>query len=100
METDIPSFVHVMFQVTDPDGAGIPDLKTSDFELFEDGMPISPTESAMYIRKRAEIPYTLKTVLALDNRSSVESKLDSIKKAAINLIKKITGATNSTFKGL
>ncbi|MHB2154192.1 LamG-like jellyroll fold domain-containing protein [Calditrichota bacterium GD2] len=89
IETELPSFVNIMFQVTNLDGLGIEDLNTSDFEVLEDNQPVSPTESAMQIRKKDVIPYTLKTVLMLDNSNSVAANLQEIKNAAVALVENI-----------
>ncbi len=68
VETELPSFANIMFQVQDSDGQGVNFLTTEHFEVKEDGRAVSPTESAMRIRKRETIPYTLKTVLMLDTK--------------------------------
>lgn len=90
VETELPSFVNIMFQVQDTDGQGVNFLTTEHFEVKEDGGAVSPTESAMNIRKRATIPYTLKTVLMLDTSESVRDNLDDIKTAAISLVQNMT----------
>jgi len=89
IETDLPCFVNIMFQVTDMNDLGIDYLQTEDFSVFEDDQPVSPTESAMHIRKKDQIPYTLKTVLLLDNSASVGANLQEIKNAAIALVQNI-----------
>ena len=88
--TDVPSFVNIMFQVSNAEDEWVNFLETENFEVREDGQAVSPTESAMHIRKRDTIPYTLKTVLMLDTSTSVRSNLDQIKEAAIALVKNIT----------
>jgi len=87
---ELPSYVNIMFQVTDMRDSGIADLQTSDFMVYEDGTPYSPTESFPVIRKRENIPYRLKTVLLLDNSASVGANLDEIKSAAVTLVSSIT----------
>ena len=87
---ELPSYINVMFQVTDMRDSGIADLQTSDFMVYEDGVAYSPTESFPIIRKRENIPYTLKTVLLLDNSASVGANLDEIKSAAVILVNSIT----------
>ncbi|MCF8232099.1 MAG: VWA domain-containing protein [Bacteroidales bacterium] len=84
--TQKPSFINIMFQVTDMQGNGVSSLSTEDFEVLENGDPVSPTESAMQIRKQGSIPYTLKTVLLIDNSFSVGDKLPEIKNAAKSLV--------------
>jgi hypothetical protein len=90
VETEPPCFVNIMFQVTDMQNEGIDTLQTDDFEVLEDGEPVSPSESAMHIRKRETVPYDLKTVLMLDNSTSIGDDLDQVKQAAIALVNNIT----------
>lgn len=86
--TQKPCFINIMFQVTDMQGNGVSSLTTEDFEVLENGEPVSPTESAMQIRKQGVIPYTLKTVLLIDNSYSVGDRLSEIKNAARSLVLK------------
>jgi len=89
IETELPSFVNIMFQVTDLNGIGVSNLETSNFEVLENGQPVSPTESAMHIKKKDIIPYTLKTVLLIDNSLSVADNLAEIKNSALSLVNNI-----------
>ncbi len=89
LETELPCFVNIMFEVTDSDGRGVPNLVTSDFIVEEDGQPVSPTESAMTVKNKDGIAYRVKTVLMLDNSASVGSNLNEIKSSAINLVNNI-----------
>ena len=84
--TSLPCYVDAMFQVADLDGLGITDLTTDDFVVLEDNAQVSPTESGMTIKKKSASPYTFKTVLMLDNSSSVTANLAQIKEAADSLI--------------
>ncbi|MBU0517826.1 VWA domain-containing protein [bacterium] len=86
ISTELPCFVNIMFQATNLAGNGVADLQTSDFEVLEDAEPVSPTESAMKVKKLDQVPYSLKTVLLLDNSTSVAAVLDSIKLAALALV--------------
>ena len=94
-ETRWPSFVDVLFQVTDADGRGVSFLTTDDFEVRENGQVLSPTESSMYVRKAEAVSdyeelsysYGLKTVLMLDTSVSIEPYLEQIKAAAITLVR-------------
>ena len=90
IETELPSFVNILFEVRDSLGHGVNYLTTDHFEVRENGQPVSPTESAMNIRKRDVIPYSLKTVLMLDTSTSVEPHLEQIKRAAITLVENMT----------
>ena len=90
IETELPSFVNILFEVRDSLGQGVNYLTTEYFEVRENGQPVSPTESAMNIRKRNVIPYSLKTVLMLDTSTSVGANLADIKNAAITLVQNMT----------
>ncbi len=83
IETELPSFVNILFEVRDSLGRGVTFLTTEHFEVRENDQVVSPTESAMHIRKRDVIPYTQKTVLMLDTSTSVRTHLEQIKQAAI-----------------
>mgnify|MGYP005844903661 CR=1 FL=1 len=87
--TELPSFVNIMFQVTDMNDRGISDLQTQDFVVYEDNKTVSPTESQMNIKKKDQIPYVLKTVLMIDNSASVAANLQDIKNAATALVNNI-----------
>ena len=86
IETELPCFVNIMFQVSDHESNFVGNLTTEDFEVQEDNQAISPTESMMTIKKRDAMSYVLKTVLMLDNSASVGNNIDDIKDAAIILI--------------
>jgi hypothetical protein len=89
INTQQPCFVNIMFQVTDREGKGIANLVTDDFQVSEEGAAVSPTESAMTIKKKEALPYRIKTVLMLDNSASVGSNLEEIKTAATTLVNNI-----------
>lgn len=84
--TETPCFVNVMFPVVDDTGSGVSDFTLADFEVLEDEQPVSPSESALHLRRPDAVPYRLMTVLALDNSLSVDSELDRIKQAANGLV--------------
>ncbi len=97
--TESPSFVKMMFHVTNEDDVPLTTLTTEDFTVEEDSQPVSPTESAMRIRKQDEMPFTLYTVLMLDNSLSVGSNLAAIKEAAKTLILTADAASASDRDG-
>jgi uncharacterized protein (TIGR02145 family) len=86
LETDLPCFVNVMFEVTDLTGRGVPYLTTEDFQVQENGTAVSPTESALTVKNKEGIAYNMKTVLLLDNSASVGSNIEEIKSAAKDLV--------------
>ena len=71
-----------MFQVQNTADVPVMSFTTEDFGVLENDEAASPTESAMRIRKQHEIPYTLYTVLMLDNSLSVGADLDEIRAAS------------------
>ncbi len=89
IKTSAPNFVNALFQVRDLNGEGITNLTASDFEVYEDSQPLSLSESDLQINKHSGVPYTIKTVLMLDNSTSLEFQIDSIRNAAINFINNI-----------
>lgn len=86
ISTEIPSFVNVMFSVTDTNHRGVDYLTNDNFIVEEDNNPISPSETFRYVRKLDMFDYTLKTALILDNSASVANDLDDIKAAAISFV--------------
>ncbi len=86
ISTQLPNFVNILFQVVDLNGVGIDNLTTADFTLLEDNQVISPSESNMQIQKRQQNPYTLQTVLVLDNSTSLTSEISQIRSAALDFI--------------
>ena len=94
--TASPSYVNIMFQVTNSSDMAVSSLGTVNFGVQEDGEEVSPTESAMRIRKRDEIPYSLYTVIMLDNSASVGTSLNDIKEGAKELIK-LSDNSNGTY---
>ncbi|MFZ4724629.1 MAG: FISUMP domain-containing protein [Paludibacter sp.] len=84
-----PSFVDIMFSVTDINNKGVDYLSNSDFSVLEDNVTTSPTETFRFVRKMQQIPSKIKTVLLLDNSTSVSSDIETIKNAAIKFIQSI-----------
>ena len=86
ISTKLPNFVNILFQVVDLNGVGIDNLTTSDFTLLEDNQVISQSESNMQIQKRQQNPYTLQTVLVLDNSTSLTGEISQIRSAALDFV--------------
>lgn len=84
--SSFPNFVDVMFSVTDVNRKGVDNLVNADFILKEDNVSVSPTESFRYVRSMKTVPYKIKTVVLIDNSSSVENTLEQIKQAAQTLV--------------
>jgi len=85
-ETKLPNTVELVFQVLDLNGSGVTNLQLSDFEVFEDELPLSISESGLNIVKCATTPYKLKTVLMLDNSTSLENDLNTIRNSAKQIV--------------
>ena len=90
VHTEQPSYVNIMFQVADAAGRGVDHLLARDFLVRENGLAISPTATALQIRRRASFPYLLKTVLVLDNGLSAGNDLGAITSAAASLVENVT----------
>jgi hypothetical protein len=86
IETKLPNTVEVIFQVMDLNGSGVPNLRLADFEVFEDELPLSISESGLTIVNRATTPYKFKTVLMLDNSTSLENDLNTIRTSAKEIV--------------
>ena len=84
-----PSFVDVIYSVTDQYGKGVDYLTNEDFTVKEDDAVVSPSETFRYVKKLDEVPYRQKTVLMLDNSASLMNDLDKIKAAAISMVNQI-----------
>ncbi len=84
--TETPSYVNILFQVLDLNGTGITDLTENDFYILENDIMLSELESAVRVRKKEQIDYTLKTILFLDNSSSLSTDLPELKNAAIAFV--------------
>ena len=80
--TSAPNYVNVMFHVTDLYGNGITYLTADSFEVSEDFEPLSLSESRLQIKRYDTVPYTIKTVLMLDNSTSLQNDIDRIRDAA------------------
>ena len=84
-----PNIVKMLFQVTDFENKGIDNLTINDFEIFEDDESVSIYESNLNITKRQNNPYIIKTVLMLDNSTSISddsNNLQLLKDAAKNFV--------------
>ncbi len=97
--TELPHIVNILFQVVDFNGKGIDFLTTNDFELFEDGEKISQSESEMQVFKKGQTPFELRTVLMLDNSTSLGSDIAQMKSAANDFVNNlVTGQKVAVYK--
>ena len=89
VQSELPCFVNVMFTVSDINYVGVDNLSNQNFIVKEDGVVVSPSESFRYVRSINTVPYRIKTVLMLDNSSSIINELDQIKQAALTMVNNI-----------
>lgn len=82
IETSLPHNVNATFQVVDLTGTGVSTLNASNFEVFEDYLPLSKTESELNVVHHNAVYNQIRTVLMLDNSTSVQSDIDKIKTSA------------------
>ncbi len=88
--TELPHVINILFSVLDLNGDGVDALKTTDFNLLEDGQPLSINESKMLILKKSQVPYEYRTVLMLDNSTSLKDDISNLKTSAIDFVNNIT----------
>ncbi len=94
-EASLPSIVSVLFQASDQYGNAISGLQTSDFSVLEDNEAVSETETSLSIVAHEELPFSLKTVIMVDNSSSIlPADLDRIKAALKPLAVDSNGDSN------
>jgi uncharacterized repeat protein (TIGR02543 family) len=86
----LPSFVDILVRVKDCNGKGVNYLDNSDFQVWENDELTKSSETHSYIRKMDEMPFVIKTTLALDITSSLildgVNGIDSVKAAARRLV--------------
>ena len=86
-ETHSPSNVSMLFQVLDLDDVGVASFTINSFVLYEDGETIHNLESLVQVRRPSSVPYSQKTIVMIDNSSSVDStELATLKNAAYEFI--------------
>jgi hypothetical protein len=90
LETASPNLVEVLFHVSDLNGEGITDLTEDNFEVYEDYQELSASESNLSIKNHQEFSHTSKIVLMLDNSTSLENQIDSIRTAAESFVNGIS----------
>ncbi len=84
--SSFPDFVDLMFSVTDKNYKGVDNLSNLDFIIKENNVQVSPSESYRYVFKTNTIPYNIRTVLLIDNSSSLENSLNEVKQAALTFV--------------
>lgn len=84
-----PSFVDVMFAVTDASNRGVDDLNNLDFVVKENSSNILASESFRHVQRMNQVPFQIKTVLLIDNSISIVNDLSTVKAAALQFVKKV-----------
>ena len=78
--------VKMLFQVLDEAQNGVANLKNTDFDVFENGQPISIEATASFDPQ--QIPFSIRTIMLFDISSSVQGNIEQIKAAGNLLIDK------------
>ena len=86
IEAVVPHNINLTFRVIDINGSGVNYLKLKDFEIFEDYLPLSIAESEIVVMNLPTIYNQIKTVLMLDNSTSIEGDTSKIKTSARNIV--------------
>ncbi len=87
--TQLPNTVNAAFQVVDMTNHGVTNLDSTYFDIYEDGTTLSNSEAKLTINKRTQVPYKIRTVLMLDNSTSLVNNIDQIRNAASTFVKNI-----------
>lgn len=93
--TSPPKEVKVTFQVVDLNGSGVSTMNAGNFEAFEDYQPISKFESQLNTVKLPTVNYKIRTVLMLDNSTSLQNEINLIRDTALKIVNGIR--TNQEF---
>ncbi len=90
--TSAPGHVNAVFQLRHLDGEGLNlpaelfERETGIFQVKEDGGTISARESFLQVGKIENVPSIVRTVLLLDNSSSLGTKLLAVRQAAKDFV--------------
>lgn len=84
--TNPPNDVKATFQVVDLNGAGVSTMNAGNFEAFEDYQPISKFESQLDVAKLPTVNYKIRTVLMLDNSTSLQNEINRIRDTALKIV--------------
>jgi len=84
-----PSFVDVMYSISDAEHKGIDGLKNSDFVVKEDNVTMSATETFRHVLNLSQNQVEIKTILLIDNSISIVNDLEAVRNAAMQFVRKI-----------
>jgi len=86
MRAELPCNIDVVYRVTDMGGKSTTEFTDEDFTFLEDEELIDPVESLLEISSGNELNSTNRTVLMIDNSTSMDSLLGEIKLAANDFV--------------
>ncbi|MCF7674300.1 MAG: VWA domain-containing protein [Akkermansiaceae bacterium] len=67
-------YLNVLFHAEDMDHVGIDDLHPAELRISENGSVVSEAERIVLLKRRDQLDYTMKTVLMLDNSTSITAE--------------------------
>ncbi len=95
----LPHIIDAHFQITDLYNKGVTALSVNDFILFEDGEPVSVSESQSTLVNKPVDKYESKIIILLDVSTSIQNaEIDEIKKAAVDFVNGISGDISAGHK--
>ncbi len=86
LRAEMPCNIDVVYRVTDRADNVTTEIDEADFLFLEDGEEIDAVESALNIYSGTDINSSIRTVLMIDNSTSMESLLEEIKLAAYGFV--------------
>ncbi len=86
LRAEMPCNIDVVYRVTDRADNVTTEFEEADFLFLEDGEEIDAVESALNIYSGSDINSSIRTVLMIDNSTSMESLLEEIKLAAYGFV--------------
>ena len=89
IRAEMPCNIDVVYRVTDLADNVNTELVASDFRFLEDGEEIDEVESALHIYTGSDLNAINRTVLMIDNSTSMDSLLDAIKLAAYEFVENL-----------
>jgi hypothetical protein len=64
-------YLNVLFHAEDINGVGIDNLQSAELRISENGSVVAEAERIVLLKRRDQLDYTMKTVLMLDNSTSI-----------------------------
>ena len=89
IRAEMPCNIDVVYSVTDRANQAVSAFNAEAFQFLEDEEEIDPIESHLQIFSGSEINSTIKTVLMIDNSTSMDTLLSAIKLSAYNFVEEM-----------